>query len=63
MNALIVWPLAHLSPITAKRIWTAIGVVALIAVVCLTARASGLSLPVAALIALLGGDALGNNFT
>jgi hypothetical protein len=61
-NALIMWPVANLKPIGAKRVWTVVNLIALIAVIHLTGIASGLSWPVAALLALLGGDALGNNF-
>src|SRR6185436_4357171 len=49
MNALILWPVAHLSPMTAKRVWTAVNVIALLAVIYLTAKATGLSRPVVAL--------------
>jgi hypothetical protein len=63
MNALIMWPLAHLPPITAKRAWTVVNIIALLAVIHLTSASSGLRYPLATLIALLGGDALGNNFT
>ena len=63
MNALIMWPLADLSPITAKRAFTVVNLIALIGIVHLTSRSSGLKWEVAALVALLGGDALGNNFT
>jgi heme exporter protein D len=63
LNALILWPLADLAPITAKRAWTVVNVVALLAVIHLTRKASGLTWPASALLALLGGDALGNNFT
>ncbi|HYR43637.1 MAG TPA: glycosyltransferase 87 family protein [Terriglobia bacterium] len=63
MNALIMWPLAQLPPLTAKRAWTVANVFALIAVIGLTIRASGLKWQPAALVALMGGDALGNNFT
>jgi hypothetical protein len=62
-NALILWPLADMEPIAAKRLWTVISLIALIGVIYLVGRASGLSWSAAALIALLGGDALGNNFT
>ena len=63
MNALIMWPLAHLPPITAKRAWTVVNLIAFLAVIHLTGKSSGLRWPLATLIALLGGDALGNNFT
>ena len=62
MNALIMWPVANLPPITAKRAWTLVNVIALIAVIHLTSKSSGLKWPVATLVALLAGDALGNNF-
>ncbi|PYR99557.1 MAG: hypothetical protein DMG16_17580, partial [Acidobacteria bacterium] len=63
MNALIMWPLANLAPIAAKRAWTLVNIIALMVVIHLTAKSSGLEWPAAALIALLAGDALGNNFT
>jgi len=63
MNALIVWPLAGLSPIAAKRAWTVVNIIALLAVIHLTRRSSDLKWPLAMFLALLAGDALGNNFT
>jgi hypothetical protein len=63
MNALIMWPLGDLSPIAAKRAWTVVNIIALIAVVHITRTASGLKWPLAIFLALLAGDALGNNFT
>jgi Glycosyltransferase family 87/WD40-like Beta Propeller Repeat len=63
MNALIMWPLAYLPPLTAKRAWTVVNVIVLIAVVHWTSKSSALKLPAAMIVALLGGDALGNNFT
>src|SRR5215471_16793474 len=60
LNALIMWPLADLPPIAAKRAWTGVNIIALIAVVHITRRASGLKWPLAIFLALLGGDALGN---
>ncbi len=63
MNAMIMWPVANLSPISAKRAWIVVNVLGLIAIIGLTVRVSGVTWPVAALLAVLGGDALGNNFT
>src|SRR5215831_17367194 len=63
LNALIMWPLADLSPIRAKRAWTIINVIALAALVALTTKASGLGRLSSATVAFLGLDALGNNFT
>jgi hypothetical protein len=63
MNALIMWPLADLPPIRAKRAWTVVNLIALLAVIHLTGKSSGLKWPAATLVALLAGDALGNNFT
>jgi Glycosyltransferase family 87 len=63
MNALIMWPLAYLPPLTAKRAWTVVNVIVLIAVVHWTSKSSALKWSVAMIVALLGGDALGNNFT
>ncbi|MBI2151056.1 MAG: DUF2029 domain-containing protein, partial [Acidobacteria bacterium] len=63
MNALVMWPLADLPPLGAKRAWTVLNAAALIAVIVLTTKASGLHWLVSACIALLAGDALGNNFT
>jgi len=63
MNALIMWPLANFSPITAKRLWTIVNVIALIAIIYLTSKAAGLKWQLTAVVAFLGGDALGNNFT
>jgi len=63
MNALIMWPLADLSPIKAKQAWTIINLIALAAVVALTVKASGIGWLPAAAVAFLGLDALGNNMT
>jgi hypothetical protein len=63
MNALIMWPLADLPPLTAKRAWTVVNLIALLAGIYLTRKSSGLKWGPATLIALLAGDALGNNFT
>ena len=63
MNALIMWPLAELSPIKAKQAWTIINLIALAAVVALTAKASGNGWLPSAAVAFLGLDALGNNMT
>src|SRR5262245_32057923 len=63
MNALIMWPLAGLSPIKAKRVWTLISTISLAAVIALTVKASGLGWLSSASVAFLGLDALGNNFT
>ena len=51
MNALIVWPLAGLSPIAAKRAWTVVNIIALLAVIHLTRRSSGLKWPLAMFLA------------
>jgi len=61
INALVLWPLANLSPIGAKRAWTVLNMVALGAVILLTVKATGIGFLPAMAIALLGGDALGNN--
>ena len=61
INALVLWPLANLSPIGAKRAWTVLNMVALGAVILLTVKAAGIGFLPAMAIALLGGDALGNN--
>src|SRR5262245_16543802 len=61
MNALIMWPVAHMPPLEAKRVWTIVNLVALAAVIGLTAKASGLGLLPATAVAFLGLDALGNN--
>jgi hypothetical protein len=61
MNALIMWPVAQLPPLAAKRVWTIVNLVALAAVIGLTAKASGLGLLPATAVAFLGLDALGNN--
>jgi len=61
INALVMWPLANLSPIGAKRAWTVLNMVALGAVILLTVKATGIGFLPAMAIALLGGDALGNN--
>ena len=63
MNAMIMWPLATLAPIAAKRAWTVVNIIALMVVIHLAAKVSGLEWLAATLIALLAGDALGNNFT
>ena len=63
MNALIMWPLAHLSPMSAKRWWTAVNLAALFGVIGLTVKASGLGWLSSTAVALLGLDALGNNLT
>src|SRR5215813_6075876 len=63
MNALIMWPLAELSPIKAKQAWTIINVIVLAAVIALTVKATGLGWLSSAAVAFLGLDALGNNFT
>src|SRR5262245_31757687 len=63
LNALIMWPLAELSPIHAKRVWTIINLIALAAVIALTVKASGLGWLSATAVAFLGLDALGNNLT
>src|SRR5262245_56475866 len=62
MNALIMWPFANLAPIRAKEAWTIVNAVALTIVIALTVKASGLSWLSASAVALLGLDALGNNF-
>lgn len=62
MNALIMWPLAHLPPIQAKRAWTAVNLIALAVLIALTAKASGLGWLPSTAVALLATDALGNNF-
>jgi hypothetical protein len=61
-SALVMWPIAHLRPQQAMRAWTIVNLAALAATVILVARS--LKAPVfnVLLVALLGGDALGNNF-
>ncbi len=63
IDALIMWPVANLRPIAAKRVWTIVNVIALIGVIHLTGKSAGLRWPAAAVVALLAGDGLGNNFT
>jgi len=63
MNALIMWPLAELPPMQAKRAWTIINVISLGAVIALTMKASGLGWLPATAVAFLGLDALGTNFS
>jgi hypothetical protein len=58
------WPVAGFEPLAAKRIWTLVNFLALVALVLL-ARPPGAGkqdITLAFLIAFLGGDALGNNF-
>ena len=63
LSALIMWPIANFRPIEAKRIWVVVNLVALSATVLLVARFLNASRTIILLIGLLGGDALGNNFT
>jgi len=63
MNALIMWPFANLAPIRAKQAWTIVNAIALTIVIALTVKAAGLTWLSASVIAFLGLDALGNNFT
>ncbi len=63
ISALVMWPVANLPPLDAQRVWTFVNLVALLLTVLLTARSLQSSPTLILLIALLGGDALGNNFT
>lgn len=63
MNALIMWPFVHLAPVDAKRAWTVVNMIALAGVIALTAKMSQFGWLPCTAIALLGNDALGNNFT
>src|SRR5438128_2438220 len=63
VSALAMWPIANLPPLEAKRIWIAANFFALLLMVFLITRSLKSSFSMALLIALLGGDALGNNFT
>ncbi len=61
-SALVLWPLADSAPIVARHFWTIFNLGVLGAVIVLVSRATSMSLGLVTLIALLGGDALGNNF-
>jgi hypothetical protein len=61
-SALVMWPLAKFSPLTAKRIWVVVNVLALAGIVLMVAGALGAPFSSVLLVALLAGDALGNNF-
>jgi hypothetical protein len=61
-SALVMWPVSGLSPMNAKRAWIVVSAVSLVLVIVLTARMASLSIAETTLVALLAGDALGNNF-
>ena len=62
-SALTMLPVARFDPITAKRIWIVLSLASLGLAVTLTSRMSGLGLLPSAAVALVAGDALGNNLT
>jgi hypothetical protein len=61
-SAMVMWPLSGLSPMNAKRAWIVVSAVSLVLAIVLTARMASLSIAETALVGLLAGDALGNNF-
>jgi len=63
LSALLMWPIANLSPPAAKEIWSVANILALAGSVILIARTCEVPVANVGVIALLGGDALGNNFT
>ena len=62
-TALVMWPLAKLPPLEVKRLWILFSLSALVITIILVSRITEWSSLWVTLIALLGGDALGNNFT
>jgi hypothetical protein len=62
ISALLMWPIAGFQPLQAMRIWIVLNLAALLATVLLLARFLHAAPMFVALVALLGGDALGNNF-
>ena len=63
VSALVMWPVASFAALEAKRIWVVANLIALMAAVLVLAKFLNASRTFVLLIALLGGDALGNNFT
>src|SRR5712691_4162381 len=63
ISALVMWPVADLPALQAKRTWVVVNLAALLAVVFAVAKSLNASRTLVLLVALLGGDALGNNFT
>ncbi len=61
-SALVMRPIAGFTPLTAKRIWIVLNLAFFIVIVSLVARHLNAPPMTVLLIALLGGDALGNNF-
>ena len=61
-SSLLMLPIADLSPIRAKQAWIVLSVLALAAAVFVSSKMSGVHSGLVVLIALIAGDALGNNF-
>ena len=62
-SALVMWPVANMPPLQAKRVWVAVNLAALAAMAVAAAKYLKAPRTLILLVALLGGDALGNNFT
>ena len=62
LSAVLTVPVVAFSPLNALRIWILVNLVALGALVYLVSRHSGLGFLQTTFVALLAGDALGNNF-
>jgi hypothetical protein len=62
-SALVMWPVANMPPLQAKRVLVVVNLAALAAMAVAAARFLKASRTLILLVALLGGDALGNNFT
>jgi hypothetical protein len=62
LSSAIMVPLAVFTPLTALRIWILVSLLALAVLIRLVSKYSGLDLLQSTLLALLAGDALGNNF-
>lgn len=62
LSSAVMAPIAVFLPLTALRMWIVVNLFALALLVWLVSKHSGLDLLQATLLALLAGDALGNNF-
>jgi hypothetical protein len=62
VSALVTLPVTSFSPLNALRIWILVNLLALAVLVRLVSKHSGLDLLRTTFLALLAGDALGNNF-